>query len=53
MAADLADGFGAYLSTKAGQLHVAGPPPLVDAALRMLIMEVRLPASRIRYDKVT
>ena len=32
---------------------VAGPPPMVDAALRMLITEARLPASRIRYDKFT
>ena len=32
---------------------VAGPPPMVDAALRMLVMEARLPASDIRYDKFT
>ena len=32
---------------------VAGPPPMVDAALRMLITEARLPASCIRYDKFT
>ena len=31
--------------------YVAGPPPMVDAALRALIVEVRLPASDIRYDK--
>lgn len=30
---------------------VAGPPPMVDGALRMLILEARLPASDIRYDK--
>jgi toluene monooxygenase electron transfer component len=30
---------------------VAGPPPMVDGALRMLIIEARLPASDIRYDK--
>ena len=30
---------------------VAGPPPMVDGALRMLVMEARLPASDIRYDK--
>ena len=30
---------------------VAGPPPMVDGALRMLIMEARLPAQDIRYDK--
>ena len=32
---------------------VAGPPPMVDAALRMLVMKARLPASDIRYDKFT
>ena len=32
---------------------VAGPPPMVDAALRMLVTQARLPASRIRYDKFT
>ncbi len=30
---------------------VAGPPPMVDGALRMLILEARLPAASIRYDK--
>jgi toluene monooxygenase electron transfer component len=30
---------------------VAGPPPMVDAALRMLIVDMRLPANDIRYDK--
>ena len=30
---------------------VAGPPPMVDGAIRMLIMEGRLPAADIRYDK--
>lgn len=30
---------------------VAGPPPMVDGALRMLIMDARLPADCIRYDK--
>ena len=32
---------------------VAGPPPMVDGALRMLVMDARLPASDIRYDKFT
>ena len=32
---------------------VAGPPPMVDGALRMLVMEARLPAADIRYDKFT
>jgi toluene monooxygenase electron transfer component len=30
---------------------VAGPPPMVDSALRVLIIDGRLPASDIRYDK--
>ncbi len=30
---------------------VAGPPPMVDGALRMLITEGKLPAADIRYDK--
>lgn len=30
---------------------VAGPPPMVDGALRVLIIDGRLPASDIRYDK--
>lgn len=30
---------------------VAGPPPMVDGALRMLVLEARLPADDIRYDK--
>lgn len=32
---------------------VAGPPPMVDGALRALILEARLPAADIRYDKFT
>ena len=32
---------------------VAGPPPMVDATLRMLITDARLPATDIRYDKFT
>lgn len=39
---------GRYENTVA---FVAGPPPMVDGALRMLIIEGRLPASNIRYDK--
>ena len=31
--------------------YVAGPPPMVDAALRALITEARLSAADIRYDK--
>jgi toluene monooxygenase electron transfer component len=30
---------------------VAGPPPMVDAALRLLTVEARLPRQFIRYDK--
>lgn len=30
---------------------VAGPPPMVDGAIRMLISEAGLPPRRIRYDK--
>jgi len=31
--------------------YIAGPPPMVDGALRILVLEARLPASDIRYDK--
>ena len=31
--------------------YVAGPPPMVDATLRMLLLEVRFVGSNIRYDK--
>lgn len=30
---------------------VAGPPPMVDGALRMLVIDGQLPAGDIRYDK--
>lgn len=30
---------------------VAGPPPMVDGAIRALIVDARLPAKFIRYDK--
>jgi len=30
---------------------LAGPPPMVEAALRSLMLRVRLPPGRIRYDK--
>jgi toluene monooxygenase electron transfer component len=32
---------------------VAGPPIMVDDALRMLIREARLPPQFVRYDKFT
>ena len=31
--------------------YVAGPPPMVDASLRWLLREARLPPADIRYDK--
>jgi len=31
--------------------YVAGPPPMVDASIRMLLKEARLAPSDIRYDK--
>jgi toluene monooxygenase electron transfer component len=31
--------------------YVAGPPPMVDACLRLLLREARLPPADIRYDK--
>ena len=31
--------------------YIGGPPPMVDGALRMLILEARLPGTDVRYDK--
>ncbi|HEX6795456.1 MAG TPA: 2Fe-2S iron-sulfur cluster binding domain-containing protein [Casimicrobiaceae bacterium] len=31
--------------------YVAGPPPAVDAAIRMLLLDAKLTADSIRYDK--
>jgi toluene monooxygenase electron transfer component len=31
--------------------YLAGPPPAVDASIRMLLLEAKLPADHIRYDK--
>ncbi|HYA21212.1 MAG TPA: 2Fe-2S iron-sulfur cluster-binding protein [Burkholderiales bacterium] len=31
--------------------YLAGPPPAVDAAIRMLLLEAKLTADNIRYDK--
>jgi len=31
--------------------YVAGPPPMVDAAIRLLISQGKVPTSDIRYDK--
>ena len=33
------------------QAYVAGPPPAVEAAVRSLLLDARLAADRIRYDK--
>lgn len=32
---------------------LAGPPPMVDATRRVMMLKARLPPSRIRYDKFT
>lgn len=55
---DFATGFVHSVASKsmAGQYDnvvafIAGPPPMVDGAIRSLIMEARLPAEFIRYDK--
>jgi toluene monooxygenase electron transfer component len=39
---------GKYQNVRA---YVAGPPPAVDAAIRFLLLEARLTADNIRYDK--
>jgi len=39
---------GTYENVRA---YVAGPPPAVDAALRMLLLEAKLTSDNIRYDK--
>ena len=31
--------------------YVAGPPPAVDAAIRVLLLEAKLTTDNIRYDK--
>ena len=33
--------------------YVAGPPPAVDAAIRVLLLEAKLTTDNIRYDKYT
>jgi len=33
--------------------YLAGPPPAVDAAIRFLLLEAKLTADNIRYDKFT
>ena len=39
---------GKYQNVRA---YLAGPPPAVDAAIRMLLLEAKLTADNIRYDK--
>lgn len=39
---------GKYRNVRA---YVAGPPPAVDAAIRMLLLEAKLTTDNIRYDK--
>jgi toluene monooxygenase electron transfer component len=39
---------GKYHDTRA---YVAGPPPAVDAAIRVLLLEAKLTTDNIRYDK--
>jgi len=31
--------------------YMAGPPPMVEAAMRLLVMQGKVPPARIRYDK--
>jgi toluene monooxygenase electron transfer component len=39
---------GKYQNVRA---YVAGPPPAVDAAIRVLLLDARLSTDNIRYDK--
>ncbi|MET0918004.1 MAG: 2Fe-2S iron-sulfur cluster-binding protein [Burkholderiales bacterium] len=39
---------GKYQNVRA---YLAGPPPCVDASIRMLLLQAKLPADHIRYDK--
>ena len=39
------------ISTADVRAYVAGPPPMVDASLRLLLREARLSPADIRYDK--
>ena len=39
---------GKYQNVRA---YLAGPPPAVDASIRFLLLEARLTADNIRYDK--
>jgi len=39
------DDFGAY------EYYLAGPPPMVDATLKLLVMERKVPIAQIHYDR--
>jgi toluene monooxygenase electron transfer component len=39
---------GKYQNVRA---YLAGPPPAVDASIRVLLLQAKLPADHIRYDK--
>ena len=39
---------GKYQNVRA---YVAGPPPAVDAAIRVLLLDAKLTTDNIRYDK--
>ncbi len=39
------------ISARDTMAYVAGPPPMVDATLRMLLLELRLGGANVRYDK--
>ncbi|GAC1413829.1 MAG: FAD-binding oxidoreductase [Vulcanimicrobiaceae bacterium] len=41
----------AGISAPETMAYVAGPPPMVDATLRMLLLDMRVGGSNIRYDK--
>lgn len=40
-----------FWKTPNTRAYLAGPPPLVDGALRALLLQAKLPASEILYDK--
>jgi toluene monooxygenase electron transfer component len=39
---------GRYANTRA---YIAGPPPAVDASIRFLLLEAKVPSDQIKYDK--
>jgi len=44
---------GRHIPTNAADMitFIAGPPPMVDGTIRMLLVKHRIPATQIRYDK--